>query len=465
MIDTDKQHIQLIGSRILSELNDLKRTVESAANEIGLPTESMKKAIQGELNFQDMVEVIFKLEKFYPIDATNILMAKNDCTEGISFMKADESKKSGRVFSRENREKKLTPYYEYRDTAMSNGSMLRPEWIEQLRVVNDDDPYNPDVIYNNGHLMHQVTFFIGPVNFYYEIDGVKYCQKMNTGDSNYITPFTKHSFASRNHKEQALIIACTFGGEVSGAQKEIYNLGLNKLKEFHLPIQQKNLSIQKIIHQHIANESLNTDILQEKIREYGFDLDLSEILMPDYEINYKQLCDLSKLLNVEPYDLMMPDYSQQEAVIIKSSDSDNGYYYPSNENKLYKIKTLARTSKLSNTKSFDIEVFSSTYAEENLWKNFLHQYVYNYSDNPVEIIWYQNSIKLNTIIDPGDSCYIQPGILHCYVNASSARGRLFNVRIAGAITMSVQRELGAITQLDRVALETKPWFNPKVKPS
>jgi hypothetical protein len=126
---------------------------------------------------------------------------------------------------------------------------------------------------------------------------------------------------------------------------------------------------------------------------------------------------------------------------------------------------LARTSKLSNTKSFEIEVLSSSYAEENLWKNFLHQYVYNYSDNPVEIIWYQNSIKFNTIIDPGDSCYIQPGILHSYVNASSARGRLFNVRIAGAITMGVQRELSAITQLDRVAFETKSWFNPKVKPS
>lgn len=465
MIDRDKEHIKLIGSRILSELNDLKRTVESASNELELSTDFMKKAVQGELSFQEVIEVIFKLEQSYPIDASDILMAKNDCIEGVSLMKASESKKSGRIFSRENQHKKLTPYYEYRDTAMSNGSMLRPEWIEQLRVVNDDNPDNPDVIYNNGHLMHQVTFFIGPVNFYYEIEGVKYCQQMNTGDSNYITPFVKHSFASRNNKEQALIIACTFGGEVSSAQKEIYNLGLEKLKEFQLPIQQKNLSIQKIIHQHIANESLTIDTLQEKILESGVDLDLSKILRPDYEINYKQLCDLSKLLNVEPYDLMMPEYSKQEAVIIKQGNSDDGYYYPSNENALYKIKTLARTSKLANTKSFDIEVLNSNFTEENLWKNYLHQYVYNYSNNPVEIIWYQNSEKLNTVIEPGDSCYIQPGILHAFVNKTSASGRLFNVRIAGAITMGVQRELSALTQIDRVALETKPWFNPRVKTS
>ncbi|MDB4151164.1 hypothetical protein N9740_06670 [Pseudomonadales bacterium] len=465
MINLDKQHLELIGSRILSELNDLKRTVESASHELDIPFESMKSAVQGELSFQEVIEVLFKLEQSYPIDASDILMAKNDCPEGVKVMKASESKKSGRVFSRENRDNKLTPYYEYRDTAMSNGSMLRPEWIEQLRVVNDNDPCNPDVRYNNGHLMHQVTFFIGPVNFYYEIEGIKYCQKMNTGDSNYITPFVKHSFASRNIKEQALIIACTFGGEVCGAQKEIYNLGLDRVREFQLPIQQKNHSIQKLIRQHLANESLTTNILQEKIRESGVDLDLSVILSSNHEINYQQLCDLSKLLNVEPYDLMMPEYSPKEAVVITQSNTKDSYYYPSNQNKLYKIQTLARTSKMPNTKSFDIEVFSSTYAEKNLWKSSLHQYVYNYSDYPVEIIWHQNSKKLRTIIEPGDSCYIQPGILHSYVNVSSARGRLLNVRIAGAITVGVQREISALTQIDRVALETKPWFDPKAKNS
>ena len=45
----------------------------------------------------------------------------------------------------------------------------RPEWIKELRVVKDDDPLNPDVQFNNGHLMMQTTLFIGPVNFYYEV--------------------------------------------------------------------------------------------------------------------------------------------------------------------------------------------------------------------------------------------------------------------------------------------------------
>ena len=37
--------------------------------------------------------------------------------------------------------------------------------------MSDNDPYNPDVAYNNGHLMHQMTTFVGPVKFYWEVNG------------------------------------------------------------------------------------------------------------------------------------------------------------------------------------------------------------------------------------------------------------------------------------------------------
>ena len=463
MVDLNKQHLELVGARLLSELNDLKRTVESASEEVGIPLKSLQGAVQGDLGFQELVEILFKLEQSYPIEVSEILMTKNDCPDGVKVMKSIDSEKSGRVFSRENRDKELTPYYEYRDTAMSNGSRFRPEWIEQLRVVSDNDPYNPDVQYNNGHLMHQVTFFIGPVNFYYEIEGKKYCQQMNTGDSNYITPFVKHSFASRNVDEQALIIACTFGGEVRSAQKEIYNLGLDRLKEFQFPIQQKNLSTQKLIRDHLSNESLTLELLQGKINACDMELDLSLIMSSDYEINYQELCDLSRLLNIEPYDLMVPEYFPEESVIITRRNSSASYFYPNNQNRLYEIRTLARTSRMPNTKSFDIEVLNFSYDREDLWRSSLHQYAYNYGDHPIQIIWIKNSEKYQAVIKPGDSCYIQPGVLHTYVNAGPSSGMLVNIRIAGAITAGVQREISAITQIDRVAFETSPWFNARDK--
>ena len=69
--------------------------------------------------------------------------------------------------------------------------------------------------------------------------------------------------------------------------------------------------------------------------------------------------------------------------------------------------------------------------------------------------------KFTSIIDAGDSCYIQPGIPHSYANVTSYQAKLVNVRIAGAITIGAQREISALAQLDRATLETKPWFDPK----
>ena len=97
-INLDKQHLKLIGSRILSELNDLKRTVDSASHELDIPLVTMKSLVQGELSFQEMIEVLFKLEQSYPIDASDILMAKNDCPDGINIMRASESKKKWSCF-------------------------------------------------------------------------------------------------------------------------------------------------------------------------------------------------------------------------------------------------------------------------------------------------------------------------------------------------------------------------------
>ena len=77
-------------------------------------------------------------------------------------MTAEDSEKSKRIMHRAGK-----PYYEYRDTAMSKVAPFRPEWIMELCSVNDNDPENSKVLqWNNGHFMHQFTYFIGNVNFY-----------------------------------------------------------------------------------------------------------------------------------------------------------------------------------------------------------------------------------------------------------------------------------------------------------
>ena len=85
--------------------------------------------------------------------------------------------------------------------------------------------------FNNGHFMHQLTFFVGYVNFYYKYKDKYYCEEMNTGDSNYIPPFIPHSFTSRNVNEESFIVAVTFGGNLKNVLPRVSALE-NKMVDF-----------------------------------------------------------------------------------------------------------------------------------------------------------------------------------------------------------------------------------------
>ena len=168
-----EQLVKKIGKRILSESNDLKRTLDSLANEIGVEKAKLKRVVNGQCELSDSYSVIRKMGLVYSIDIADLFLIQDDCENGIKIMRAEDSIKSSRIFNRVDSNKIKTPYYEYRDTAMSSLSPFKPEWIKELRIVNDNDPNNPNVVYNNGHFMHQTTLFIGPVNFYWEVNGEK----------------------------------------------------------------------------------------------------------------------------------------------------------------------------------------------------------------------------------------------------------------------------------------------------
>ena len=168
-------------------LNDLKRRPVDAAKELNVSLEEIMNIINGRKEISS--EIIIRATKVWPVNLRDFYLIKDDCPSGVKIMRAEESAKSSRVMERGG-----SPYYEYRDTAMSSITLFRPEWIEELCVVNDNDPDNPAVQWNNGHFMHQFTYFIGDVNYYYRgSDGRKKVAIMNTGDSVYGTPFRPHS--------------------------------------------------------------------------------------------------------------------------------------------------------------------------------------------------------------------------------------------------------------------------------
>ena len=198
-------------------LNDLKRRPEDAAKELRFDIEDLEDFLSGTKPVS--LEFIQAACDKWPINERDFFVIKDDCPSGLKIMRSSDSNKSSRIMERAGK-----PYYDYRDTVITSSTTFRPEWIEELCIVDNNDPNNKSVQWNNGHFMHQFTYFIGDVNYYYVDENGKKCVGiMNTGDSCYITPFVPHSFTTRvGAKKPGLILALTFGSSLSGdAQQEL----------------------------------------------------------------------------------------------------------------------------------------------------------------------------------------------------------------------------------------------------
>ncbi len=449
----ESEYLQGIGARILSEANDLKRTVQSMSDDLNVDFEYLQNVISGNCTKKQTIDIINRIEETYSIDSSDLLLINDECYHGILYFSVDTSKKTSRVFNRIDRENKRTPYYEYRDTAMSKLSPFKPEWIKELRVVLDSNPDNPDVAYNNGHFMHQMTFFVGPVNFYYEVDGKKYCDEMNTGDSNYITPFIPHSFTSRDESQEAYIVAITFGGDVRRAQKEFYALGSDKAKKYSIDIRNENKAVSQLIQQHMDNENFTKEMIYDKV-------DVDKLLDFGRYKTTGEIEEISNLLNITPSDLMIPKYRKEHEVVICKKSETEAINYPDDRDIVYKIYYASRANKLPNLKSFNVHVLSTEIEEEDLFKTSLHNYIYNYSKTDVLMVWIDNNKRYTQLLKTGDSVYVQPFVNYGFKNVlDDVVSKVFITRVSGGVNFCTQKELSYFLDIARVAKENKCWFN------
>ena len=73
---TGKTHIKIQGKRILSELNDLKRTTEAAASELGFTEEFTLGVIEGTKTEREIMDFIWAMGERYPIDPYDLIIPK-----------------------------------------------------------------------------------------------------------------------------------------------------------------------------------------------------------------------------------------------------------------------------------------------------------------------------------------------------------------------------------------------------
>jgi len=339
---------------------------------------------------------------------------------------------------------------------MSSLAPFRPEWIMELCYVDDNDPNNPNVQWNRGHFMHQFTYFIGEVNFYYiDSDGKKQVAVMNTGDSMYITPFTPHTFTTRTGaKHNGLILAITYGNKLTGdVQQELSSISSELGQEYALDFTSRQNSFSSLLTFHREIGSIS-------IKELSKRSNISEKQIEDFE-NYVMipsdvvLQKLASSLNINVRDIL-PNEKIEKKVILKSHEEGQNWFYPESEN--YKFHDLASSSTLPYSKALEINVFSHDDQSLDL-KVGLHQYIYNIGDTNIILNWLYENKHYSEIIHSGDSVYLKPFLQHNFRGS----GKLLALRLGGKITGDSQRELSFVGKrnVKRAINETMQWFDPK----
>ena len=439
------------GQNFLGILNDLKRRPEDAATELGISLEEITQIIDGEKILSQ--EIIEKAVKIWPVNVSDFYIIYDDTPTGVKLMSAEESKMSSRIMNRAGK-----PYYEYRDTVMSSVAPFRPEWIMELCQVDDNNSENTDAKWNNGHFMHQFTYFIGDVNFYYlDEDNKKQISIMKTGDSMYISPFVPHTFTSRNKQSNGLILALTYGNKLTGdVKQELSGLSIEAGSQFSLDFSTKEKSSASLLkfHRDISSLPINEVSIRTKIPAHT----IIELENAKRLPTHDEIILLARSYNVNSRELMADDKIEKK-VVVKPYNECKKWYYPENS-KIYEFVELASTTSLPFSKAFEINVQNSDSLNYD-FKVGLHQFIYNVGENELLLNWEFNDKKYTKLIQSGDSIYIKPFIKHNF----RGNGKLVVLRIGGRIPGDSQRELSLIGRRNtkRAINETMQWFDPHGK--
>ena len=435
-----------LGSLIQNTLTDIKRTPECVSKELNINIDTLHNAIRGNVNIYILDHIIDMIYYTYPIAYKDIYLEVDDTNKGVVYYSKNKSLASKRITKRKNKKNIETNYYEYRDTALSRHSPIKPEWIKMLRSVDNVSPYNKDVAFNKGHLLTQCTFFIGNVNFYYEINNVKYCAQMKTGDSNFITPYVPHSFTKNiNDTEESLIIAVTFSNRVRTNMNDLLFTDIHEINNIAGNIQNKQELFLKILFRQMELKNISKDILGKKLL-------LSNISESDIQLLFeKGICsntmynNIINILNILPHELKTYEFNNNDKVNIVKNQTDWIFY----TNNLY-YKPLANSKFFSDFSGSNNKIIAKT----KVLKSSYHQYIYVYK-NTLTIQWNNT----NQIIQNGESIYIKP-FTEYILNIIDEECLFICVKLCGELTSEYLNEFAIfnVNGRNRISNETNKWW-------
>ncbi|GAB1516605.1 helix-turn-helix domain-containing protein [Actinophytocola sp. KF-1] len=449
----DVGYRERMGALLRSTANDLKRNSAAAAKDLGLSEAEYQDLVNGRRELS--APALAAVSRSWPVNERDILPIHNDCPDGVLRFAAEDSAASARVLSRGGAD-----YYEYRDTAMSRLASFRPEWIRMLAVVDDDKPDNPAVQWNNGHLLYQFTYFVGPVNYYYRWGGRSHVLRMRTGDSIWGLPFSPHTFTARRAGEPAYILALTYGGELTGdARHELSALGLATARKFAMTGTDEAATVRGRLRSFLDAAMMSAG---ELARLTGWPVRrLAELVEGTATASAEELAVLADALRVSVRDLLPIGIdSPCDICVVRGADARR-WPYPAPERHDYTVTELAGNRLHPHTRALEIRPRREHGDVGAFLTTYQHQYLYNVGADPLAMRWEHAGREHRTVLHPGDSAYVMPFVPCAYgVERTADHPCLLALRINGSVTGEVRTALGAMHPggLERMLHEDRAWY-------
>lgn len=450
------------GSLLLRVAGDIKRNPDFLAAEIGMPPEMVNSVLKGRAPKEAVNRVIEEMVEKYPVSRLGLEVVRDDTDEGAIIQSNTEAAKTSRVFKRTNGKGELTDYYEYRDAAMSDLGPFRPEWIREIREVTSKDGDDPEIAYNKGHFLHQLTLYVGEVNLHWKDDSGAHTAFMNTGDSNYGTPYVPHSFTTRDPEKKAYIMAVTFGGKLEGAvQRELSVLPPQGVTDTLVDLSTKETAFSGLLRMKTKDSLMTSDVL---IRLTGFEKKRMESLFRGTSVpTMEELEVMAGSLGVNVRDLYPPEAMAQKQVVMERHDIEKAWEYPTKDSPHYLINKLAGSPKVAETKGFTISTNSHSKIIDatNLdLSTPMHTFGYNYGDESAILYWEGSSQVRQSLVEPGASFYLKPLVSHALRQVENNPANLMLVRMGGGLSGDSYFELSSLPreQMERLLRETGVWY-------
>lgn len=316
---------------------------------------------------------------------------------------------------------------------------------------------NPLVVMNKGQLLGQLTFFIGPVNFYYTVRRVRKCRVMNTGESCLITPYVPHSFTSRDLSAPvSAIIAVTFSGHTREALSQLVHLNINKVCQYAGDARNPVGVRKRLVERFAELRGFDNASMTKSLAAKGVATEAAEAMLHGEDGGAESTAILADLLNVHALELEAPLLSEDQEVVFAGEPllGDAWKVRPGGK------YGLASAKHMSLCGGYDWVVEGSQLEVPSQFFVFM----FNYGDMPITIEWASEEddvrVEHTRVLMPFASATFKPCIMTTVSVGEGEKGGLSVFKVPGCVNSGVMREISLFAQegVKRMTTNHQAWF-------